>query len=117
MIPGLGTRSHMLHSAAKMLKKKKKKKKERERKREDMNSQFVALFWLLTFTKPNAQSQVKERFVYGSPASRKQASRCPWIRLGAVPVTTDAVLGVGFLLIIVIIFLACLLGSLWVINL
>ena len=108
----------MLHSAAKMLKKKKKKrKKERERKREDMNSQFVALFWLLTFTKPNAQSQVKERFVYGSPASRKQASRCPWIRLGAVPVTTDAVLGVGFLLIIVIIFLACLLGSLWVINL
>lgn len=57
----------MLHSAAKMFKKKKNERK-KESEREDMNSQFVALFWLLMFTKPNAQSQVKKRFVYGFPA-------------------------------------------------
>ena len=47
MIPGLGTRSHMLHSAAKMLKKKKKRKKERKRAKERRYEFSICCFVLV----------------------------------------------------------------------
>ena len=60
LIPGLETKISHAAQCSQNIKKERKKESEK-----DMNSQFVALFWLLTFIKPNAQSQGKKRFVYG----------------------------------------------------